>query len=380
MGWLQPPPPTAWGKGAIAELGPYLERRGRNTALIVSDQGVVEAGLVGEVTEHLSGDTRTFDTIEPNPSREMVDEVLEAYRGEDVVIGIGGGSVMDAAKAATAIPMVEPEADQHPLDALLNWPVEEPLPEPETEIPLVLVPTTAGTGSETGPWAVISDHERGEKLSVGHRSMAAEAVILDPALTTTLPPGLTASSGFDVIAHAVEAYVATGRTRISRPAAEAGYRGAVNTLPNAVEHGDSLESRRAMLAASYLAGVAMNNAGLGAVHGISHAIGGLYDTPHGHTNALLLPRVIRRNAARSEKARAGYADLVDGRPEPGAVLAERLSTLRADIGLDSDLPGLPSDPDWQLVAERAIANVNTETNPAELDEADVIEICNATFH
>lgn len=362
----------------MVELPSILEQRDHGSVLVVTDRGVVEAGLVDAVTNGLSVPVRTFDGVEPNPSRSTVDRLDDAYDGEDVVIAVGGGSVMDAAKAATALGTVRETADGHPLDTLLDWPADEPVPEPAAKVPLVLVPTTAGTGSETGHWAVISDPDRGEKLSVGHRCMAADVAVLDSELTTSLPPYLTASSGFDVIAHALEALVATGRTPLTQPAATAAARAAIETLPRAVETGDDLDARTTMLAASYLAGVAMNNAGLGAVHGISHAIGGLYDTPHGHTNARLLPPVVRRNAARSEAADAAYARLTAD-ADSGRELAERLSTRLADVGLDRDLPGLPSDPDWDRVAERAVGNVNMATNPVEFDVAAVVELCRDTF-
>lgn len=379
MAWFHPPPPTVWGPGSVTELGTALDRRGHRSALLVSDSGVVDAGIVGEVSAVLPMDPGTFDQVEPNPSRATVDDIADAYAGEDVVIAVGGGSVMDAAKAATALPAVEAPGPRHPLDALRHASVHDPVPDPGAKVPLVMVPTTAGTGSETGHWAVISDHDRAEKLSVGHQVMAADLVVLDPELTATLPPALTASSGFDVIAHALEALVSEGRTPLTQPAATAAYRGAVTELPTAVDDGGAIDARTTMLAASYLAGMAMNNAGLGAVHGISHAIGGLYDTPHGHTNALLLPPVVRRNAAGSEAARAQYAGLLEDHGEPGGTLADELAGLRRAVGLDEDLPGLPPAPDWDRVAERAVANVNIETNPVAFSEADVIEICRATF-
>lgn len=377
MAWFHPPPPTVWGPDAVTELPAILSRLDATSALVVADPGVVDAGLAREVSEELPFEPRVFDGVEPNPSRETVDRLAAAYDGEAVVIAVGGGSVIDAAKAATALPAVA-TADEPPLDALRDWPVLDPVPNPDAAVPLLLVPTTAGTGSETGHWAVISDHDREEKLSVGHRVLAAEAAVLDPSLTTTLPPGLTASSGFDVIAHALEALVAESRLPMTRPLAEHAYRQAADALPVAVEAGDDLEVRSTMLASSYLAGVAMNNAGLGAVHGISHAIGGLYDTPHGHTNALLLPPVIRRNADRSAAARSIYAT-VSGDDTPGTALADHLEALRETVGLGRDLPGLPDRPDWDRVADRAVANVNMATNPVEYTTADVVEVCKAAF-
>ena len=147
------------------------------------------------------------------------------------------------------------------------------------------------------------------------------------------------------------------------------------SLRTATADGDDLAARTRLLEASYLAGVAMNNAGLGAVHAISHAIGGRYDLPHGHTNALLLPAVVRRNGERSPRARERYASLVESTAPAHEVLADRLRRLRIDVGLDDCPPGTPDDWAWESVAASAVANVNVETNPVEYAESDVVDLC-----
>lgn len=381
MPQYHPPPETIHGIGSITGLGAVVDSYDWEDPLLVTDLGVRDAGVADRVASELPSTVDIFDDITPNPSRETVWELAGVASRADVVVAVGGGSVMDAAKAATALPAFE-DVSERPAAAferLLEWPVDEPAPEPEAGIPLVLVPTTAGTGSETGYWAVISDHDRSEKLSVGHPTVGAEFAVLDPELTTSLPPAMTATSGFDVLAHAVEAMVATGDSFLTRPYARAAYRIAVDRLPVAVADGADLKARGDMLTASYLAGVAMNNAGLGAVHAISHAIGGCYDTPHGHTNALLLPAVVRTNAARSRTAFATYVELTTETEDPGDVFARQIRTLRETVGLDADLPGLPEDPDWDRVAERAVQNINMETNPVSLSADTVIEICRDTF-
>jgi len=243
----------------------------------------------------------------------------------------------------------------------------------------VLVPTTAGTGTETGHWAVISDHDTARKLSVGHPVLRADAAVLDAELTESLSPYLTAATGFDVLTHAIEALTATGSSPLTRPLARHAFRLADCHLLRAVGDGTDGEARRRMLEASYLAGLAMNNAGLGAVHGISHAIGGCYDTPHGHTNALLLPHVVRTNASRSNAAAAGYATLLGTHDDPGERLARRMVALLERTELDGELPGAPARWDWDAVVDRALDNVNTQTNPAPLSRADIVTLCERTF-
>lgn len=376
-----PPPETVHGPDATTDLDPILDARDWADILVVTDEGVREAGVVDSVIDTLAVEPAVFDAIRPNPSIESVRAVRTAAEDVDAIIAVGGGSVMDAAKAASAVPAFEParQGDRTAFDALVEWPVTDPAPAPSGSIPLVLVPTTAGTGSETGHWAVISDHDAGEKLSVGHPTAGGDLAVLDPALTTSLPPSVTAASGFDVIAHAVEALVASGDTALTRPYARAGYELAVPRLPVAVRDGDDLAARAAMLSASYLAGLAMNNAGLGAVHAISHAIGGQYDTPHGHTNALLLPEVVRRNASGSKRAFSTYAELSGAQSTPGEALAAQLDTLREMVGLEAELPGLPDAPDWDPVADLAVENLNMATNPVTFDQDTVRDICRATF-
>jgi alcohol dehydrogenase class IV len=427
MARFHPPPETVHGIDAVTELPAALAGRDWEDYLVVTDEGVLEAGLVDRLRPNLPGHVAIFESVEPNPRRRTVTAVETAAKAVDAVVALGGGSVMDATKAATALPafeeatgegetagdetagdetagdemadkemagnelgddetaaaddeMAEDEtaAADSAFERLLEWPVDRPAPRPEDAIPLILVPTTAGTGSETGHWAVISDHEREEKLSVGHPTVGGELVVLDPTLTTSLPPYVTAASGFDVIVHAVEALVASGASRLTRPYARRGFELAVDRLPTATTEG-TLDAREDMLAASYLAGLAMNNAGLGAVHAISHAIGGLYDTPHGHTNALLAPPVVRRNAAESRDGFAVYADLTGTTDAPGERLAHDLATLRETVGLDADLPGLPAEPDWDRVAERAVANINMETNPVQFSRETVEAICEDVF-
>lgn len=382
MATFQPPPETLHGPESLEELAPILEARNWDDVVIVTDEGVSNAGLVDRVQSHLPGGAAVYDEITPNPTVETVHDIRDSCADADVVVAVGGGSVMDAAKAASALPAFDGPVegdDRSAFRRVVEWPVTDPAPESSASIPIVLVPTTAGTGSETGIWAVISDHDRGEKLSVGHPTVAGDVVILDPTLTTTMPPHVTAATGFDVITHAVEALVATGRSNLTAPYARSGLDLALKQLPVAVENGEDLKAREDMLAASYLAGLAMSNAGLGAVHGISHSIGGLYDTPHGHTNALLLPAVVRHNAKGSALARGVYADICGDTNSPGETLATQLTTLREAVGLDAELQGLPEDPDWEQIGELAVENVNTETNPAELTPDEVVDICRNVF-
>jgi alcohol dehydrogenase class IV len=368
MAPFSPPPPTYRGPGSVAELPSIPAVRRSENPVVVTDEGVRAAGVTDAVASHLASPT-LYDDVTPNPDVETVRDVARELSGADLVVGVGGGSVMDAAKAGRALDAVrsfETLLEASPTDALGN---------PEETIPLLLVPTTAGTGTETGHWAVVSDHDRGLKRSVGNPLLGPDAAVLDPELTLSVPAYVTAATGFDVLTHAVESLTATGATPLTRPYGREAYHLAVSTLERTVNNGEDVRARARMLDASFLAGLSMNNAGLGAVHAISHAVGGLYDTPHGHTNALLLPAIVRENARRSPEARNVYARLVGEDDDPGEELAARLETLCDAVELDRSLPKAPDTWDWDAVAERALSNVNVETNPAPMDRETVIEVC-----
>lgn len=367
-----PPPRTFAGPGSRSALPRIVDDV--EIVHVVTDEGVVDAGILEAVTEHLPVEPTVHAEVTANPDRETVLTLASRVADADLVVGVGGGSPMDAAKAACALPAFPDRAVDD-----LEITTETHLETPDRVVPSVLVPTTAGTGTETGYWAVISDHEREEKTSLGNPAMLAQAAILDPELTTSLPPSLTAATGFDVLTHAVESLVADGATALTVPYSRHAFVLAKQTLRKATVDGEDLAARERMLEASYLAGVAMNNAGLGAVHAISHAIGGRYDLPHGHTNALLLPIVVRLNGERSPRVRKQYASLVEPSGPAHEVLADRLVQLRRDVDLDGLPSGSPADLEWEEVAASAVDNVNAATNPVTFTEVDVIERCRHVF-
>ncbi|WP_458189203.1 iron-containing alcohol dehydrogenase family protein [Haladaptatus sp. NG-WS-4] len=367
-----PPPPTYHERSGIDTLSSLGLVDRADSVAVITDRGVRKAGLLEPIHERLSVET-VFDEVESNPTVETVRAVRNVTEEADVVVGVGGGSVMDATKAGCALPAFGS------FDALRPTSPDSRPPSPGMDTPTVLVPTTAGTGTETGHWAVISDHDANVKTSIGHSTLRAETAILDPELTTSLPPYLTAITGFDVVTHAIEAFVSSEASPLTDPYASETFDVAVSALPRAVTDGDDVLARERMLNASYLAGLAMNNAGLGAVHAISHAVGGLYDTPHGHTNALLLPHVVTANASTSERARLRYSRLVNETDAPGQELASRIETLLATLDLETSLQGAPEDWDWDTIATRALQNINMETNPTTFDHETVVSICREAF-
>jgi alcohol dehydrogenase class IV len=364
-----PPPETYYNPPESAPLSVVDAVPQDASVVVVTDSGVRNAGVVDRVTAGVEVQT-VYDDVQSNPTLETAADAAGALAGADVTVAVGGGSVMDTAKAACASPAFGSMA------AVRATPATEAPSAPDAAIPLICVPTTAGTGTETGHWAVLSDHEAGEKVSVGHPALKPTAAVLDPRLTESLPPELTAMTGFDVIAHAVEAFVSTDASPLTDPYAVSAFETGLEALPNAIE-GDE-RARERMLTASYKAGVAMNNAGLGAVHAISHAVGGRYDIPHGLTNAVLLPAVIDVNQQRSDRARRRYDSLCERASVSGDSLSMHLEELLVRSPLTTTaLPNLKAVDD-DLVSW-TLDNVNMVTNPAVLGRTEVRDICRAAF-
>ena len=281
---------SKFGVGAVAALPELVrEARGRR-AFIVTDAGVVGSGVVNVVRAALAAgsiEAGVFDEVEPNPGTSSVERgsaALAAFGVHGtVVVPVGGGSSMDTAKAVSL--HVRNEGD------VLGLGYHDPRLLPG--LPVVAVPTTAGTGAETNTYGVITDEESGRKAYVGHPSVLPFAAVLDPELTVRLPPDPTAATGVDAMTHSLESLL----SRNSNPFAEAialqVIRIVVEWLPRAVDDGTNIEARSAMLMASHLAGLGQaSGTGVGAVHAIGHAIGTRGKLPHGTALATVLPEVL----------------------------------------------------------------------------------------
>lgn len=294
-----------FGPGEVARVGEFVRDCGGERALIVTDPGVRRAGIADEVLGHISDsvpEAAIFDGVNPNPTTDDVESGVALLRdglgvGGTVVVAVGGGSAMDAAKAI-ALCATNGLTAREMFDA-----GEDPRP----GLPLIAVPTTAGTAAETNGFGVITDPERGRKAYIGDESVKPRRSILDPELTLGLPPGITAATGIDALSHALESLM----SRNANPFAEALALGAAREisawLPRAVERGDDLEARSHMLLASNLAGQAFaTGTGLGLCHAIAHPLGARLGVPHGLAIAGLLPDVMSFNlpAVRDELALA----------------------------------------------------------------------------
>jgi alcohol dehydrogenase len=344
----------------------------KQRALLVTDAGLVKAGLAGDIANRLTDvglEVATFDGVESNPTDQNVAAGVEKLRalGDAVVVALGGGSSMDCAKAIALL--VHNEG--HPRDFGYGCKPGKP------GAPVVAIPTTAGTGSETNLVGVITDTERNLKLFVAHPSVQPVVAVLDPKLTLGLPAYPTATCGFDVLTHAIEAYTSRVANPYTDGIAIQAIRMAWEFLPRAFEDGSDLEARSQMLLASATAAIAFNVVGLGAAHGTGHPIGARFHTAHGQTLATMLPHVMRFNrdtraakfaeiAAAIGVAKAGASDADSADACIAAVegLAERLG-LRKGLG---EL-GASRDDVGQLV-EDALQDITMRTNPRKVTADD----------
>lgn len=342
------PTQIKYGKGIVKTVAGEVKRLGCQKPMVVTDQGLIKAGLVKEVTDSLERENvmyTIFDQIEPNPRDTTVQNAYEQARkdGADMLIAIGGGSSMDTAKAIGVLMTHGGKInDYEGLDK-----ITKPI------CPLMAILTTVGTGSEVTFWSVITDTTRHFKMSVGSPLIAANITLVDPDMVAHLPAPMVAATGMDTLTHAVEGYTCT----LSEPITDACGIYAIRMIGDHIRDavaGDE-EARGRMLLASLIAGICFGNSDIAGVHCMGEALGGLYDTPHGVSMAILLPYVMEYNYKSdynkfSEIATALGADTTGLTPEQAAPLSvEAVRKLNRDLEIptlkdvgtkEEDLPEL----------------------------------------
>ncbi len=284
------PTKIEYGVGAAKSLADVIKNMNFKSPLLVTDEGVLRSGLLKRVSDTLDAHHlkwEVFDRVEPNPKDYNVEEGTETARrlGADCLVAVGGGSPIDCAKAIAVV------ARQG--GAVRDY--EGPGKIGPDVLPLIAIPTTAGTGSEVTFSSVITDSSEKFKFSIKDPKIAPRVALIDPEMTLTMPPALTAATGMDALTHAIEAFTA----RASEPLADAAALYAIELigayLKSAVSDGDNLEARAGMLLGSVLAGIAFSHSDVAAVHCVAEALGGKYDAAHGVCNAVVLPAVMAYN-------------------------------------------------------------------------------------
>ena len=376
---FHPGPRLIAGAGKSQQLADLLPS---GPVLFVSDEQLVSLGLtdLARMAIEESGRTVTlFDGVEADPSRGTLEAAVEAGRsaGARSVVGFGGGSPMDVAKLAAYLLGSGDDLDE-------VWGVDIARGE---RLPLVLVPTTAGTGSEATPISVITC-EGGVKLAVNSRPLTADWAVLDPELTMGLPRVVTAATGIDAIVHAVEAYTSARlKNPISDTLAREALRLLTMNLMTACDEPQNIAAREAMLLGAHLAGLAFSNAPVAGVHALAYPLGGLHHLPHGVTNALMLRHVLQHNA---EAARDHYAELApivvpecetEGSQARVASLIDRLDQLVRDSGIAPRLRDYGIDvAEAPMLAREAMKQTRLlVNNPCEITEADAQRLYEAAW-
>ena len=371
------------GPDTSTQLGHLAAAMGIQRALIVTDPGIIKFGLLEGAVANLKANNIELsiysDVVADPPESVVMDAVSSAQAcGCDGVIGFGGGSSMDVAKLLAVLIKGEQQlADIYGVDQISGG-----------RLPLIQVPTTAGTGSEATMVSIITTGET-TKAGVVSRTLLADKVILDAKLTLGLPPAVTAATGIDAMVHAIEAYTSKRlKNPLSDMLAREALRLMANNISTAVKQGDNLQAREAMLLGAMLAGQAFANAPVAAVHALAYPLGGNYHIPHGLSNSLVLPHVLRFNAPAAAELYAELAPIIlPGRELPSdplevsELLAEHFLQLAADLGLqtqlsqmniaESDLPKLAEE---AMLQQRLLIN-----NPRELSLDDVLSIYQQAF-
>ena len=281
-------PETLEGPGAIRKLPEFIKSKGVNKVLVVTDKGLMGIHLLDSLFEEMTKagvEYVVYDGTEPNPSIENIEDARQLYVDNNCegLIAFGGGSPMDCAKAAGAR-VSNPRIPVRKMRGVLK--LVHKLP------PLFAVPTTAGTGSEVTLAAVVSDRKTHEKNAINDPRLRPKYAVLDPELTTGLPPHITSTTGMDALTHAVEAYIGRSNVKSTEMYAEKATKMIFESLETAYNDGKNVEARETMLKASYYAGMAFTRAYVGYVHAIAHNLGGFYGIPHGLANAVILPYVL----------------------------------------------------------------------------------------
>jgi alcohol dehydrogenase len=370
-------PAAHFGVGAVSELPGVVRGSGCSAAVIVTDQALAGTPVVARVRDVLAADgmtTGVFAGVRPNPSTDDVaagaDVVagLAAEPGRVAVVAVGGGSPIDAAKCI-ALAAVNPQRGRD-LDYRHDF--------ARSALPIVAVPTTAGTGAETNAFAVVTDPAARRKFYAGHASSRPAAAILDPDLTAGLPPGATAATGMDALTHALESCMSSRANPWSDGIALQVVRMITAHLPRAVADGGDREARSQMLLAAHLAGIGMASTGLGICHAIGHSLGGRFDIAHGVALAMVLPEVLRFNLPACEERLAamafafGAGDTARSAGWNAAAVIDAVIALSHRAGMTHRMPDFGiTAADFDLIAADALDDEVMANTPRPPDGADI---------
>ena len=364
------------GSGAINAIPDEIKGRGLSKILVASDPDLVKFGVTQKVTDILDKagiDYKLYSDIKPNPTIENVQSGVEVYKeyGADGIVAIGGGSSMDTAKAIGII-INNPEfADVRSLEGVA--------PTKCKSVPIIAVPTTAGTAAEVTINYVITDSEKNRKMVCIDVHDIPVVAVVDPDMMSTMPKGLTAATGMDALTHAIEGYITKGAWELSDMFHLKAIEVISRSLRDAVNN--TKEGREGMALGQYIAGMGFSNVGLGIVHSMAHPLGALYDTPHGVANAIILPTVMEYNApATGDKYKyIAKAMGVDGVEEMSVeeyrnAAIDAVKQLSEDVGIPADLKEIVKPEDIPFLAQSAFDDACRPGNPRDTSVEEITEL------
>lgn len=361
------------GAGAVKAVADEIKARGFKKALVASDPDLIKFGVTKKVTDVLDAAKipfTLFSDIKPNPTIENVQAGVNAFKeaGADVIVAIGGGSSIDTAKAIGII-ITNPEfADVRSLEGVA--------PTKNKCVPIIAVPTTAGTAAEVTINYVITDAEKNRKMVCVDVHDIPVVAVVDPDMMSTMPKGLTAATGMDALTHAIEGYITKGAWEMS----DMFHLKAIEIISSSLRaavNGDA-DGREGMALGQYIAGMGFSNVGLGIVHSMAHPLGALYDTPHGVANAIILPTVMEYNAeATGDKYRniakamgvEGTDKMTEAEYRKAAI--DAVKKLSNDVGIPADLKDIVKPEDVPFLAQSAFDDACRPGNPKDTSVEDI---------
>ena len=361
------------GAGAVAEVGKELASRGFKKALVCCGKHIIKSGEINKILDPMTAEGvahEIYNDIKPNPTIENVQNGVAAFKAAqaDCIVAVGGGSIMDTAKAIGVI-INNPEfADVRSLEGVA--------PTKKHAVFTVAVPTTAGTAAEVTINYVITDVEKRRKFVCVDTNDIPEVAVVDPEMMESMPAPLTAATGMDALTHAIEGYITKGAWEMTDMFHLEAIRLISSNLRDAVKNDP--DGRKGMALGQYIAGMGFSNVGLGVVHSMAHGLSALYDTPHGVACAIILPTGLEFNAECSgekyrEIARAMGVEGVDAmtQEEYRAAAINAVKKLSEDVGIPANLKGILKEEDVAFLTESAYADACRPGNPRDCDKADI---------
>ena len=364
------------GAGAIKEIATEVNGRGFKKAFVCSDPDLIKFGVTKKVTDVLDNaeiDYEIYSEIKPNPTIKNVQTGVKAFKnsGADCIIAIGGGSSMDTAKAIGIIIKNPDFADVRSLEGVA--------PTTNKCVPIIAVPTTAGTAAEVTINYVITDTEKNRKMVCVDPKDIPVVAVVDPDMMSSMPKGLTAATGMDALTHAIEGYITAGAWELSDMFHLKAIEIISRSLRGAVEN--TPEGREGMALGQYVAGMGFSNVGLGIVHSMAHPLGAVYDTPHGVANAIILPTVMEYNAeATGDKYKYIAAAMgVEGTEKMSVeeyrkAAIDAVKQLSKDVGIPADLKEIVDPKDLDFLAQSAYDDACRPGNPRDTSVEEIKEL------